>query len=310
MVGLPTVGFAYSATQHNVELDALCDWVEGTVLFHGDELSASDVVDLLRENEMYSSQELAWEMVSNAWRELRRRIGWLGTGGALVLNGKRLARKHDWQVSPSHAFCLCLSYAKWYPKWALSFGSDYTEQGELFESLTIESLKLHFPRWDVHSTGWSRSHSKKLGSVVQTVASLLGEPTGQIERWTKASANEAGLDILCFFGFGDSRAGSPVLLVQCASGRHYEGKLHTPSLRVWERIVTFTTSPSKAFSTPFALTDGEFTRVANLVNGLLLDRYRLLAPARLMAQWESAELSELLVKWVEPRIAKLPNANQ
>ena len=310
MVGLPTVGFGYSVAEHNVELDVLCDWIEGNVLFHGDGLSDSDVVDLLRENEIYAQQALAWEMVGNAWRELRRRIGWLGAGSPLKIEGRRIERTHDWKQTPAHAFCLCLSYAKWYPAWGKTFGPDYTEQGALFEDLTVESLKLHFPLWDVHATGWTRSHAKKLAAVVDTVATLLGEPTGEIEKWTKATANEAGLDVLCFRTFGDSRAGSPVLLVQCASGKHYDGKLHTPCLRVWRRIVNFTTDPSKAFTTPFALTDKEFTRVANLVNGMLLDRYRLLAPARLNPGWESQSLSNALIRWVEPRISQLPSAEQ
>ena len=310
MLGIPTVGFAYSSTQHNVELDVLCDWIEGSVLFLGEPLSASDVVDSLCENEIYSKQELAWEMVTNGWRELKRRIGWLGAGSPLTFAGRRLERTLDWKQSPAHAFCLCLSFARWFPNWSSQFGHDYTEQGALFETLTIESLKHHFPDWGIHATGWSKSRTDKLPQVVATVATLLGEPTGQIQRWTKASANEAGLDILCFHTFGDDRAGVQVLLVQCASGKHYEGKLHTPDLRVWKRIVEFTSDPSKAFSTPFALADAEFTRVVNLVNGMLLDRYRLLSPARSKADWLSAQLSNDIIAWLESRVAALPDDGQ
>ena len=142
--------------------------------------------------------------------------------------------------------------------------------------------------------------------MVEDVANRLGEPVGNIRRWTKAAANEAGLDIVCHLSFGDGRPSAPVLLVQCASGKHYDGKLHTPDLRIWARIVEFTCEPAKAFSTPFALEDEEFTRVTNLVNGMVLDRYRLLAPGRAGHDWLPAKLAADLVAWTAPRIEKLP----
>ncbi|MGC3992067.1 MAG: hypothetical protein QM796_20715 [Chthoniobacteraceae bacterium] len=167
-------------------------------------------------------------------------------------------------------------------------------------------MKLHFPDWKVHRTGWSQENAKKLAGVVAEVAGLLGAETGEIKKWTSASANEAGLDVLCFRSFNDERVSSPALLFQCASGMHYNGKLHTPNLRVWEKIVIFPVEPSKAFATPFALTDQEFLRAINIVNGPLLDRYRLLAPAHANTKWLSQELSDKLVAWTEPRIATLP----
>ena len=306
MLDIPTVGFARSIKEHNVDLDALCDWIEGNVLFEGEELSESNVVDVLCENEVYDSQQFAWEIVGDAWRELARRIGWLNAGSPLTFKGRRLSRVQDWTEVPAHSFCLCLAYAKFYPAWAASFGSNYTAQGEYFEALTVESLGKHFPNWKIHLTGWSRTNTKKLAGVVEDVAAALGEPIGNLKKWTSASANEAGLDIVCHRSFEDTRPSAPVLLVQCASGKHYEGKLHTPNLRIWCRIVEFTCKPSKAFSTPFALENDEFTQVTNLVNGMVLDRYRLLAPGRTDRNWLSARLSADILAWATPRIGDLP----
>ena len=306
MLAIPTSGFAYSDKEDNVELDALSDWIEGSVLFDEEGLSDSDVVDALRDGEIYSTQEMAWRAVTNAWRELKRRIGWLGAGSILTVDANRIKRHGVWTDSPAHAFCICLSFARWYPDWARSFGADYTLQGELFERLTIESLKLHFPDWEIHPTGWSRSHTDKLNAVVLSVAGRLGEPTGDVTRWTTEEANEAGLDILCYRPFEDSRTCSPVFLLQCASGKHYEGKLHTPNLRIWCRIVQFTAEPKKAFSSPFALSDQEFTRVGNLVNGMLIERYRLLSAGRNNIAWVSADLTDRIIDWLAPRITALP----
>lgn len=138
------------------------------------------------------------------------------------------------------------------------------------------------------------------------VATRLDEPVGEIERWTTESANEAGLDILCHRPFGDGRAGSPVFLLQCASGGKWEEKLRTPDVRIWGRIITFTSEPQKAFAMPFALTDSEFTRVCNVVNGMLLDRYRLLLPGATNPTWVTDALSARLINWLNPRITKLP----
>lgn len=310
MLGIPTTGFGYSDKEDNVELGALCDWIEGSALFDEEELSDSAVVDSLHDGEIYSTQEMAWAAVGNAWRELRRRIGWLGAGSTLTFDGNSIKRKGVWTDAPAHAFCLCLSFAKLYPDWSRSFGADYTEQGELFEALTIESLKVHFPEWEIHATGWSRNQTDKLNAVVTSVAGKLGEPIGDIERWTSEAANEAGLDILCYRTFEDLRTCSPVFLLQCASGKHYEGKLHTPNLRIWAKIIQFTADPKKAFSTPYGLTDDEFTRVGNLVDGMLLERYRLLSARRHDVHWPSKELSDRILDWLAPRIAALPHDDE
>jgi hypothetical protein len=176
----------------------------------------------------------------------------------------------------------------------------------LFEELAAASIRIMLSDWHVHQTGWTTQQTKKLNAVVQEVAALIHEPIGNVLRWTKAQANEAGLDLLCFRSYSDGRAGIPVYLVQCASGGNFEGKLHTPNLKIWKRIVEFTAEPRKGFAMPFSLTDEEFTRVCNLVDGLLLDRYRLLAPGRTTGDWMPPPLKANLINWVEPRIATLP----
>lgn len=220
--------------------------------------------------------------------------------------GQRLQCQKAWQDVPAHSFCLALSYSKWYPEWSRPFGRDFTEQGALFEKLTQESLKALFPDWEIHPTGWTKTNPNQLHTVVQEVASLLGEALGDIERWTKPKAHEAGLDLLCYRPFADSRVGVPVYLVQCASGGNWDTKLHTPSLRIWTKIVHWASDPKKAFAMPFALLDKDFIDRCNIVDGMLMDRYRLLSPGRNNPDWVSDELKTSIVKWLEPRIAELP----
>jgi len=307
MLSIPSYGVHRSVTTHNINISVFCDWLEGCVLFQEDrDLSGSDVIDHLVETQIYSTQNLAWELLADAWRELRRRQNLLGAGYPVAVGERRLTRIREWRGTPAYAFCLILAFAKWYPSWARQFGKDHTAQGELFESLAKESLQKLFSGWVVHATGWRRSQTKKLANVVSEVAKLLSEGAGERLRWTKPSANDAGLDLLLFRPFPDNRVGVPVYLTQCASGGDWEGKLHTPSLRIWGKLIQFASDPKKAFVTPFSWDDDEFRRNCNLVDGMVIDRYRLLSPGREEPDWILDDLRGSLIAWLEARVQRLP----
>ena len=85
--------------------------------------------------------------------------------------------------------------------------------------------------------------------------------------------------------FPDNRVGVPVYLMQCASGENWVHKLHEPDLNVWTKIILFAATPSKAIAIPFVLLDKEFKQRCNRVNGMLLDRYRLLAAVNHNGKW-------------------------
>jgi hypothetical protein len=307
MLKIPTKGVSRSTHTHNVSLDVFCDWIEGSILFVDDELSSTDVVDALTEDQIYDDQDMASEIVSDAWAELRRRESCVGNGSPFTVGGLRITRQYDsWQDTPAHSFCVLLSLAKWYREWARPFGSDYTEQGALFEDLTKESLEKLFSGWHIHQTGWTRTRTNRLAAVVDQVADHLGESKGVIERWTRPTANEAGLDLLCYRPFPDRRVGVPVYLMQCASGGDWEGKLHTPNLNIWRHIVQFAAIPKKAFATPFAFLEDEFIRNSALVDGMLLDRYRLLSVADTEEEWVSRPLRRRIIRWARPRVRTLP----
>ncbi len=58
MLTIPGRGMSRSVNAHNVDVDVLCDWIEGSVLFQDEEdLPASDVVDVLIEAQIYENQE-------------------------------------------------------------------------------------------------------------------------------------------------------------------------------------------------------------------------------------------------------------
>jgi hypothetical protein len=305
MLAIPTKGFARSVRKHNVRLDVLCDWIEGSIYFDDRALSSIDIADVLIEEEIYVTEDFAREMVMNAWAELRRRQYWIGSNCAFTLDNRWIQLRTRWQDVPAHAFCILLSLAPYYDWWMSQFGHDYTEQGELFEQLTKASLEAQFSFWEIHQTGWTRTNASGLRQVVNEVVIRLGEQLAHFEQWDQSSAKEMGLDLLCYRQFPDNRVGIPVYLMQCASGGDWKSKLKTPDLDVWNDMVRFRNCPQRAFAAPFAFTDNLFTQNCVFVKGLLLDRCRLLGASRYDEAWVSHPLRDRLIAWAEPRVTAL-----
>lgn len=309
MLALPAKGLARSVNRHNVDLSICCDWIEACALFSGGDATGSDIVDILRENEIYATQDFAWALVNNVFAMIRERGRVLGLGYPIrVRDGTRVVAEGDWDAYAAYAFCLTLSLSKAYPEWWRAFGLDYGPQGMHFEDLTAESVGAVFSGWSVHQTGWSAATPNGIAGIVTELADLLGEVAGNVTRWSAKKAKEAGLDLLCFRPFADGRSGVPVMLFQCASGADWKSKLHTPEIRVWTKIIDFAAEPKKAFAMPFALEAGQLRYHTNIVNGLLMDRDRLLSPGQSNRDWASPALTQRLRDWVEPRLATLPSA--
>ena len=81
--------------------------------------------------------------------------------------------------------------------------------------------------------------------------------------------------------------------------------MHTPRIERWTHIVDFASKPKKAFATPFAMTDDVFIQKCMLLDGMLIDRYRILAACG-GKKWLSDKLSKKLISWVRPRVKTLP----
>jgi hypothetical protein len=298
---LPERGIRRSLTVHNVRLDVLCDWIELEVLLSEDELSRADVIDHLIEQHIYDESDFAADLVGSAWTELRRRHRWLGGSSGLDFRGHRISRRSEWSNHAALTFCVLVSLAPRYAGWKDEFGSDYTEQGELFERLSISALGPRFDGWMFQSTGWSANTAVALRDVVPDLATNLYEEPGNITKWASGQAHEAGLDLAWFLPFSDLRSGIPIYLGQCASGDNWIKKIHTPELHLWGKLIDFTHPPAKAMIIPFALTDESFEQRRVQVNGLLVDRHRLL-PDATEPDWLPTDLHSELVAWMRPRL--------
>ena len=299
----PPTGIPPDEVIHHIELDIFCDWIESCALFDQANLSIADVVDILMDGDIYDNSDSALQIVERAWNELKRRFRWIGAGYPFSFIGQTVSAVASWEENPAYSFCMLVSMPRCYDDWSTN---GYGEQGWLFESLTKASIENQFLDWEVYHTGWSPSNPVKLSQLVDEVANQLGENTGPIKPWADPDGKDEGLDLLCYRPFPDKRAGIPVYLIQCASGKHWIDKLDEPDLNVWTKIVVFAAKPRKAFAIPFALPDDEFMRRCNQVNGMLLDRYRLLGAARYNKEWVSDSLKNEIIGWMTPRLETLP----
>ena len=236
-----------------------------------------------------------------------RRKSALGSSYPIQIQNLRLLRLTTWRQSPAYSFCLLLSYAKRYGRWAKSFGRNFTEQGSVFEEITAEALRQEFDGWSIHSTGWSSARPAGLRRIVEDVRMRLGEKAGRPEEFPEFKvAKDAGLDVVLSRPFSDNRIGFPVYLVQCASGAKWEGKRNEPNLNVWRTFIDFAVKPKKALAIPFALTDDDFWWSCRHMDGMLIDRMRLLSGGRREPNWVSHHVKRRVIDWMAPRVKVLP----
>ena len=71
MLTPPSKGFALSVKKHNVDVDALAEWIEGCVTFEETPISLVAAADILVEEGIYNEQDFAKERLGDAWLELR-----------------------------------------------------------------------------------------------------------------------------------------------------------------------------------------------------------------------------------------------
>lgn len=307
MLRLPNEGFCYSVEKHNGDLDALVEWIEGSIVFADDRLTRTDVVDILLEDEVYNEQDFAEEWVESAWLELARRRRVMGPFCPYQTSHRRIERTSDWQQTTAFSFCLMLALQVRY-RAELAALSDYNQQGVLFEQLTSSALQQVGLR--THLTAWSKEKSMPFHSKVAALAEHLGEPVrdGAIDRWAADGAKDGGLDIVCSLPFADGWSGRPIYLVQCASGQNWKEKRATPDVNLWSKLIDFTTSPQRGLAMPFALLEDQFRQAANYeLLALFLDRHRLSAvPTSTPDSWPEDELRKNLIRWIEPRAESLP----
>jgi hypothetical protein len=306
MLRIPDRGMVRSVNKHNSSLSVVSDWIEASLLFEEncEKVSRSDVIDQLIDSEVYVKQDFADQFLIDVWKELSRRGRRLGRSCPFAIVGKVITRKKGWRQVPAYAYCMALSMVDLYHNdWLGPMGVSHAEQGELFERIAESSLATM--GWSVLRTGWASGQSNvKLPKVVESVSAHLAESRiNEAVVIEYKDYNEHGLDLVISRPFHeDSRGGKPAFLVQCASGLDETSKRKTPDISTWSKLIGFSSNPVRAFVVPFSYEENAFFRLCNDVDGMVLDRYRLLSAGRNGKGWLAADLKARIIGTLETRL--------
>ncbi|MBO1747723.1 hypothetical protein [Stenotrophomonas indicatrix] len=309
MLALPESGVVSSRTKHNSDLNIVCDWIESSAIFLAEPITMSDVVDLLTEHTIYDDQDFAEEFVATAWAILKWRFKLLGNPLGIDVTNTRLSKADgkSWSDFPAYAFCMYMSCCSYLYPDAMGEVADSVKQGDIFEKISVESLRAMFPNWVVRPLGWSPDNPVRLVDIVGELTSSLREvPGSEVDLHVNNYSKELGLDILLYREFGDDNASFPVMMMQCASGKNWVRKRKTPDLSIWRKVISFNSNPVKGMVIPYSFADQNlFRKESTTVEGVFLDRYRLLAPAD-RQDWASADLNAEIIDFLNQRVPVFP----
>ncbi len=208
MLEFPTTGVSRSVTVHNSNLLFFCDWLEANTLFFEERLSYSEVIDRLLEEELYDSEDFAWEFIGDCLSELRKRALHLQRAYPIAVSDRHLTRANHGARHP-YQFCLVVSILPFYSRSVKSLGPDRNVQAALLEQLAELSLAKLFPFWAVRRTGWSRLSNRTLPTIARQLAEFVDAATGDLQTYASTCAKDCGLDVVTYRPFADSRGGYP-----------------------------------------------------------------------------------------------------
>lgn len=308
MLEIPSVGFNRSVDQINVNRVALADWLEASVVFGEEALTRAEVVDTLSETGVVVNQEVGHAVVDEGLSRLAARLASAPTMSTYSLQAGSIEKGRDWADDVGCSFLLFLSLLPLYPRWARD-RADYPNQGWLFERVCEAACIRLFDGWEVVRMGWTPAGPVDVPTIVESLSGRLGT-TGHPDPgiWAGRSANDAGLDLLCYKPMGDERGALPYYALQCASGAGWTDKLHEPCPATWMKVLDAAFAPSKGLLIPFEVEREEMQQRCLRIGGPLIDRTRILLVGTGSNDWLPAPLVADLQAWLTPRVQSLPFA--
>ena len=310
MLKIPEVGFGQSINTSNVNSSISAEWIEASILFDDPELTKSDVVDLLLEEQVcVGNQDLAYQIAEEAWQELERRKRWGGLPKTVVVTKNKIVGSEDWEQDVLRAFFVLLAIQKIFPEWA-KLRRSYVEQGNLFEKVVERICPALLPGWKTYRAGWSPENTKSVPQIVTDLCQRINtKGASDLEEWAGPDAKDAGLDLVCYRDFIDDREGMPMYFLQCASGKNWRDKITTPDADLWWKLLNAAARPSTGIVAPFVIDDWELRRAALKGQVVVFDRIRAISAARQKGVTIDQELRDEIINWMSSRVNELPRVN-
>lgn len=305
MYGLPEKGISVSVNVHNCNMLAVADWVLASALFCEEDVSKSDLLDVLMDNQVYRSQDFCQEFIAEVWRELDAFLSEIETP-CLKFDQRAVRFENGWRSDKALSYCLTASLRPIYGEWSKVHCGNYLTQGLILEELTKLSLSSHHPNIKFKSTGWSGvDDNLKFSALVAQICSDANFTEKDLSLWDNGAIKDMGLDVYGYFSTKNRRRPSaPFMMFQCASGENWISKRGTPNLDIWGDIMRTFSKPVRGMSIPFLVSEKDFQQSLILLHGPLLDRSLLLSGIEGNAAL-GADLDAMIESWVDERITKL-----
>lgn len=233
---------------------AIADWVELYVANDRDELSKAALASHI---EASSGSEPTESDINSVWQEMEYRLSLYGETPPYEVEGDLIVSTIDWQDIPEYMTCIIFSLE--------GNAEEPGRGGVLFERITCESIRNY-----IQGEALIYGHPERL-----TVRELAYKMNEEFNCEPPLVRNDRDLDVVAWKPFGDRKGSQVVMLVQCAAGHNWKGKMKDLNLDAWCRYIFFGSTPIRGFSIPSIISDRAILSEIYLDAGLLIDRARL-----------------------------------
>lgn len=272
----------------------LGDWAELWCLVEDGRASRAELNKTL--TEAFGSQGPS---VDDVWMELQRRASLLGPAYPFEATPTAITMR-PW--SGEHLAYIALTLMAITSSYSYAKPVEWSTHARLFESLSVLALGGYVQGRALH-IGWPRTGEapadfKEMILFLRDELNEAGPGQGIFE--TIPNAKDAGVDVIAWKPFRDTRAGQLVVLGQCAVGRNWAEKLSDFNDRTWDRLLGCAVAPVRAFFTPFTGVDAARWDGVCLEGGIVFDRVRVAESIQAVFR---GEFRRRLAKWCRECVA-------
>lgn len=270
--------------------ERVADWIELNLATGEKQFSKAIVSSIV---EGASGQETSEAFLSSVWRILDYRED-LYARKFFKVEDRTISTQLNNALPAPNEYLICLFLSL--------FGVQGNTQApsKLFERLTREAVENYLTGkaivfgWPFEKVNGDEETAIKLN--VMNVANKLNEKFYE----TPASRfKDRGLDVIGWIPFEDGRSGQSVILIQCAAGHNWTGKLPVP-IDAWSQYIHWACNPIKAFAVPCVVDEREWHE-SSTDKGILFDRIRLMN--LLQSGIKEKDLNKEINAWVKSQLA-------
>lgn len=267
------------------DVDSVANWVEFYLAHENESISKADLSSNI---EGAQGDEPSEDFISSVWNELEIREILYGDDSPFSVNGRIIEPRLDWKDKPFYMAFLIYSLE----------GNPNTPEttavdgGKLFEKICREAIK-NYVGGDAIIYGFPAE---------QTVQDIAQNQLKEKFVFTPPNyRKDRNLDIFAWKSFGDNRSSQIIMLVQCAAGFNWKGKLNELNLSAWTKYIHFAATPIKGFASPVTVTNAGNLEEHSTDGGVFFDRLRLF---RLLNDLPD-DLKNECIEWCELRINQM-----